>query len=363
MARLVALDLPGGPDLVRAVADTWEKGDAVFPVDQRLPTAERAKVLENVRPTHVLSDGGLRQAYRGVPVETGDALVIATSGTSGSPKAVVLTMSAVEAAAAMTSLAIGVAGGDRWLLCLPAAHIGGFGVVARSLLTETPLEALSGFDAALVTKAGLEGATLVSLVPAVLGRFDPTIFRLILLGGSAIPTDRPPNTVATYGLTETAGGVVYNGVPLPEVEVRIDQAGQILLRTPTSLRGYRDGTDPHDADGFLPTGDAGHFEDGLLTVEGRLDDLIITGGQKVWPERIEAVLMTHPAVAAVRVIGTPDPEWGHLVTVQIVSGGVAPDLDELRGLVKDTLPAYMAPRRMELVDAADIMSSGKIRRI
>src|SRR5690606_20754950 len=130
------------------------------------------------------------------------------------------------------------------------------------------------------------------------------------LGGQAPPADRPANVIATYGMTETRSGVVYDGLPLDGVEVRIEPNGEIHLRAPMLLRCYRDGTDPKLADGFYPTGDLGAMDGDQLRVHGRRDDLIITGGENVWPAAVERVLLGHPKVAEVAIVGRPDPEWG-----------------------------------------------------
>lgn len=361
MPRLVALDLPAGPAFVTAVARAWDRGHAVFPLDQRLPPPERSRLLAVTQPTHIQTADDLIAMPGGRPVDEGDAVVVATSGTTGAPKAAVLTMAALEAATRMTAGAIGVGPGDRWLLCLPPAHIGGFGVVARALLGSVPIEALDGFDAPVVERAGREGATLVSLVPAVLGRLDPSVFRVILLGGSAIPRDRSANSIATYGMTETAGGVVYDGVPLDGVRIRTSDDGQVFVSSPTLLRAYRNAPAGLTPDGFLATGDLGTFQDGVLHIEGRMDEVIVTGGQKVWPQRVEAVLATHPDVTDVRVVGRPDPTWGSIVVAEVVVTA-PPTIDALRGLVEEELPAYMAPRELVIVDAIPRTALGKMRR-
>ena len=155
-------------------------------------------------------------------------------------------------------------------------------------------------------------------MPTALRRIDPAAFRTIVLGGAAPPTALPPNVVTTYGMTETGSGVVYDGRPLDGVEVRIDAGGQIHLRGPMLLRAYRDGTDAL-ADGWLATGDIGRWlDDGRLHVDGRRGDLIITGGENVWPEPVEAVLRARPDLRDVAVAGTPDDEWGQLVTAFVV---------------------------------------------
>lgn len=347
--RLVVVDAVGSA-FVDALQRAWDDGDAVLPVDPRLPAAARAAVLAAARAEE--------------PVEPGDALVVATSGTTGEPKAAVLTHEAVLASARATSRALHVdPSADRWLCCLPLSHVGGLAVVARAVLTGTPLTVHQAFDAGAVEAAARSGCTLTSLVPTTLARIDPSRFRTILLGGQAPLADRPPHVIATYGMTETGSGVVYDGRPLEGVEVRVD-AGEIHLRGPMLLRAYRDGTDPKDADGWLATGDLGDLRDGVLQVHGRRGDLIITGGENVWPAAVERVLSEHPAVAEVAVVGRPDPEWGQRVVAVVVptDATAPPSLDELRPWVKQTLPAYAAPTAVELVRHLPRTQSGKVRR-
>ncbi len=306
----------------------------------------------------------------GEKVEPGDALVVATSGSTGAAKGVVLTHDAIAASAAATNARLAVTADDHWLACLPLSHVGGLSVVTRSLHAGTRLTVHPGFDADAVMRAG---ATLVSLVPTALGRIDPTRFRTIVLGGSRPPADRPANTVTTYGMTETGSGIVYDGRPLDGVDIRIDRNagtsdardGEIHLRGPMLLRAYRDGSDPKDADGWMPTGDLGHWlDDGRLHVTGRQGDLIITGGENVWPEAVESALRTHPAVADVLVRGSDDPEWGQVVEAMVVpEPGSTPTLDSLRSHVKADHPAFMAPKRLTLVDEIPRTALGKpIRR-
>ena len=345
---LVPLDTSSGPDFVDGLERAWAAGDAVLPVDHRLPGPARQKLWAALRA--------------GEPVEEGDALVVATSGTTGEPRGVVLTHDAVRASAAATSDRLEVdPAADRWLSVLPLAHVGGLGVVLRARLLGVPLS----FDAAD------PAATLVSLVPTQVQRTDISRFRAVLVGGAAWSWgdmgSKPANVVLTYGMTETGSGVVYDGVPLDGVEVRIDPAdGQILVRGPMLLRCYRDGTVPLDANGWLATGDAGEFKhDGRLRVFGRMADVIVTGGEKVWPDVVERVLRDAPGVGEVAVAGRPDPEWGHRVVAFVVpaGGGVAaPTLDALRALVKETLPAWWAPKELVLVESLPRTPLGKVRR-
>lgn len=366
MPSLVALDLPGGPEFVAALGRVWDRGDAAFPVDQRLPEAARRAVLQAMAPGSVIDTSGAEHRLPGGrPVDPGDALVVATSGSTGAPKGVVLTHDAVAASARATSTALGVGPADRWLACLPLAHVGGLSVVTRALVTGTPLTVLAGFDADEVDRAARSGCTLVALVGTALARIDARRFRLILLGGARPPAERPANTVATYGMTETGSGIVYEGRPLPGVEVKIDEEGEIHVRGPMLLRAYRDGVDPKDADGWLPTGDLGRWQpDGRLWVAGRRGELIITGGENVWPEPVEEVLRTHHAVADAGVAGRDDPEWGQRVVAFVVPADPAapPTLDELRAHVKHHLPAYCAPRQLELVTHLPRTALGKLRR-
>lgn len=350
MPRLVVLDALGQA-FVDGLQRAWADGDAVLPLDPRLPAPARSAVLAAARPED--------------PVEEGDALVVATSGTSGAPKLAVLTHDAVLASARATSDRLEVdPAADRWLACLPLAHVGGLSVVTRALLTGTPCTVLDRFDAAAVEHAAADGCTLTSLVPTALARIDADRFRTILLGGQAPPAERPPHVIATYGMTETGSGVVYDGVPLDDVELRVDADGQIHVRAPMLLRAYRDGRDPKDDEGWFPTDDVGELADGVLEVHGRRGDLIITGGENVWPAAIERALLTHPDVAEVAVVGRPDPEWGQRVVAVVVplDAAAPPSLDRLRAHVKEVLPAHAAPSVLELTAVLPRTASGKVQR-
>lgn len=380
--ELIALLLPGGDDLVAAVQRAWDAGDAVLPLDPDAPRAHLDQVMQALSPTAVVEPGGgMRRLAGGRPVEAGDALVIATSGTTGAPKGAVHTFHSVEHAAYASSTAAGVAPDTRWLACLPLSHVGGFSVVSRALVTGAGLEVHARADAAAIDDAAGRGATHVSLVPTLLDRIDATRWRTILLGGSAIPASRPSNSIATYGMTETMGGVVYDGLALNGVEVRVvdpaapaaspraarpGEQGPIELRSPTLLRCYRDGTDPVRPDGWYRTGDLGRLDPRTqhLSVLGRADDLIISGGEKVWPDPVEAILRTDHRVRDVAVVGRPDPEWGERVVAVVVAEdrNDPPSLQGLRDLVRTQLPRAAAPKELELVDSLPRTGLGKIRR-
>ena len=373
MQRLIALDLPGGPDFVLALRRCWEQGDAVVVLDPRLPAIARTALIGAARPHEAitaLDADPVPLDPAAPPVEEGDALVVTTSGSTGEPKVLVHTHAGLRAHAAAVHAHLGVdPDRDRWLATLPLNHLGGFGVVARSVLSSTPVDVLPRFDPEVVAAAPARfGSTLVSLVATALDRIDPAPFRWVVLGGAADPVVRPPNVVRTYGLTETGGGVVYEGTPLPGVEVRVEGDGQIWLRTSTVARGRRaaDGAVSPivDADGWLATGDLGRWSDGRLEVDGRADDLIITGGENVWPGPVEDVLRRHPAVRDAMVVGEPDPEWGERIVAEVVpiDPAAPPTLAELRDHAKAQLPAYAAPRVLRLATSIERTPLGKVVR-
>ncbi len=327
----------------------------------------QADIVRSLGASAVIGPNGRRGALDGgEPTEPGDALVMATSGTTGRPKGVVLTHAAIESSARATSARLGVdPGSHRWLACLPLNHIGGLAVVTRSLATATPFDVIAGFDADAVRE--LSGPDcFVSLVGAALKRTPASLFHTVVLGGSAYPDGLPANVVGTYGMTETASGLVYDGVPLEGVEVRLDGANsEICLRAPMLLRCYRDGTVPFDSEGWFRTGDAGSIRaDGRLEVSGRIGDMIVSGGEKIWPAPIEDILRTHPNVADVAVAGRPDPEWGQRVVAWVVpvEGCPAPELAELRDLVGSHLARWAAPRELVVTGLIPRTSIGKIRR-
>jgi O-succinylbenzoic acid--CoA ligase len=367
--KLLAVCLPG-PLLAGMIEVAWHHGDAVLPIDPRLPAPARDRLVRALRPAELVDEHGVHDVDDALPVKDGDALVVATSGTTGEPKGAILTHRAIQASALATSEALGVdPTSDRWLACLPLSHIGGLSVVTRAILTETPYEVHDGFDAAKVEASVDEGITLVSLVATALGRVDASRFRRILLGGAAPPSALPPNVVTTYGMTETGSGIVYDGRPIPDAEVRIDD-GEIYVRGPMLFRAYRSDDDPRgfnpkDIDGWFATGDAGELDDeGRLVVHGPQGDLIITGGENVWPAVVEAVLAEHPGVAEVLVRGETDDEWGHRVVALVVptDPDTPPTLDELREWAKERVAAYAAPRQLEVVSALPRTASGKPRR-
>ncbi len=298
-------------------------------------------------------------------------LVVETSGSTGRPKRVLLSREAVLASARATSAVIGE---GRWALALPPDYIAGAQVIVRSLL--------AGHDPALagVAAAYDEGARFVSLVPTQLHRMlaDPDEFsvlasyRAVLVGGG--PSEpglleraraAGVRAITTYGASETAGGCVYDGRPLPGVEVEVDAEERIWLGGPTIFSGYLD--DPEATaqalvGGRFRTNDAGTIgEDGRLRVLGRLDDMVITGGIKVPAPAVAARLRAHPAVAEAEVLGVPDAEWGRRV-VAFVSVNGPLSLADARDWIAAEHPRTWAPRQLVAVDEWPVLGNGKLDR-
>jgi len=377
---VVAVTLPPGPEWIRIVADVWDAGAALFPVDHRLPQPEIRTLLDRASPTVVHDAGGWRRLPAGVPAGTKVALVVHTSGSGGGVKLAQFDRAAIDAAVASSALALEATPHDRWLCCLPLAHVGGLLVLLRAVLLGAPVTVHASFDPVAV---GAEvDAGFVSVVPAMLLRLldanaDLSHLRAILVGGSALSAGLRARAEAagvrvieTYGLTESCGGVVYDGRPLAGTRARIDPRDQgIQLRGPTLMLGYRfdkEGTvAAFTEDGWLRTFDAGLLDpEGRLRVLGRLDDLIKTGGERVWPDEVEHALRDHAKVAHASVVGRLDPQWGQRVVAFVVPADPSspPTLQELRDHVSITLPRHKAPRELVLVHELPRTASGKVRR-
>lgn len=332
----------------------------------------------------VLPVGGSAAGVAG-PVPAGTALVVVTSGSTGEAKAVALSAAALRASAQRSHERLGGAG--RWLLALPAHHVAGVQVVVRSILGGLEpgvVDLREGFRAWAFDEAArgmlrTTGPHYTAMVPTQLSRLldegGRTVreFDAVLVGGAATaPGLRERaraagvNVVTTYGMTETAGGCVYDGVALAGVGVRITGAGLIELSGPTLAAGYlgrpRE-TAAAFVDGWFRTGDLGRLRaDGTLEVLGRADDMINTGGVKVAAAAVERVLAAQPGVAEVCVLGLPDPEWGQRVVAAVVAGPVPPGEADLRAAVRDTLGAPAVPRQIRFVEGFPLRGPGKVDR-
>jgi O-succinylbenzoic acid--CoA ligase len=297
----------------------------------------------------------------------GVRLVVATSGSTGAPKRVALTRDAVLASVAASARRLAATG--PWVLALPPAYVAGVQVIVRSLV--------AGHEPALLERDGWPRGDgwFASLVPTQLGRLladEAAVTSLrrahtVLLGGGPIDPGLRARAeaagvrvVATYGAAETAGGCVYDGLPLDGVAVAVGEAGRIRIAGPTLFEEYV-GDPARTAetlvDGWYLTSDAGRLdEDGRLAVLGRLDDVIVSGGVNVPAVAVAARVREHPGIAAAEVLGVPDEEWGNRV-VAFVAGQVP--LGELRSWVADVHPRSWAPRQVVAVDEIPLLPNGK----
>jgi O-succinylbenzoic acid--CoA ligase len=366
MARLIALDMPASKTFVELVQRVWSNGDAVLPIDQRLPKHGKKLLLDAMSPSEIIDASFDSSALPdGRPMQDGEALVIASSGSTGSPKGIIHTHSSVLAGAQASASRLQLTAIDHWLVCIPVSHVGGFSVISRAMHTGAKLTLHPNFDVTAVRQAAENGATHTSLVATALSRIDTSLFKTILLGGSSAPANLPNNVVTTYGMTETGGGVVYNGEPLDNVEIKIEE-GEIYLRCPMLMCGYRNEQTLSLKDGWYATGDMGEIiNTGKLSVYGRKTDMIITGGENVWPSVVEASLSSHPMIDQVVVRGTPDTNWGQRVVAYLVLNDSLDTSEEsllsnLRKHVKHTLPAFCAPQQVIVLDQIPRTSLGKV---
>jgi o-succinylbenzoate---CoA ligase len=355
-------------------------GPVILPLDPGLPGPALSRLLATLAPSQLLTTEGttaIAVATRGrdaAGVAADTAVVIATSGSTGEPKGVELSAAALLASATASLRRIEAGPADRWLCCLPTFHIAGLGILVRSLV--------SGTDPVIAAKADPDvlagsGCSLVSLVPTQLRRllaagYEPGGIKTVLLGGAAAGGDLLPAAraagwpvVTTYGMSETCGGCVYDGVPLEGVSAGPGADGRVVISGPVLFSRYRlqpELTATALAGGAFRTADLGYLApDGRLVIRGRADDVINSGGEKVVPGEVEAVLGTSPGVADVVVVGVPDAEWGEQVAAFVVPAdpGQPPDLEHLRAIVRQALSAHAAPKKVFVMPVFPLLPSGK----
>jgi O-succinylbenzoic acid--CoA ligase len=333
-----------------------------------------------------------------------DHAILFTSGTTGRPKGVCLTYASQLASARASAKRLGSEPDDRWLLCMPTHHVGGLSIPLRSAIQATAVDVHPGFDPERVMRAlTTQPVRVATMVPTMLARvFEaglerrPAALRALLLGGGPIPAvlieqslARGIPTAPTYGLTEAASQVATlppaelaeaghtAGPALPDTELRISrdgggpaetgEPGQILVRGPQLMRGYLDRPDDTArtlAGGWLHTGDVGALdEDGYLTLIDRSKDLIISGGSNIYPREVEEVLLRHPGVHEVSVVGRPHPEWGEEVhAVVALAPGARLDAAALDAWLRARLAGFKRPRGYSFRDTLPRTASGKLRR-
>lgn len=330
--------------------------------------------------------------------------IVHTSGTSGRPKGAVLTYGNVFYSAMASAYRIGHLPHDRWLCVLPLYHVGGLSILIRAVLYGITVDLRERFDVDDINNALThEPITLISLVPTMLYRLLEyrtekwnDSLRLVLLGGAAATSELMQSCIEekipvamTYGLSEAASQVATTfpndafskagtvGKTLMFTQVKIvnedgqkqpaNQYGEILVKGLTVMQGYYNNptaTAETLQDGWLYTGDIGYLDDeGDLWLVQRRSDLIVTGGENVYPAEVEAVFRQHPAIKEVAVVGIPDAEWGQKVATAIVlHEGQSITAEDIESYVRQQLAGYKIPRVIRFVDALPLTGSGKIQR-
>jgi O-succinylbenzoic acid--CoA ligase len=368
--------------LARALDGT---GPAILPLDAGLPAARLRQLIEVFKPDAVQGPGAGATVRSGkIRTEPDTAVIIATSGSTGEPKGVELSAAALLHSARASLARIGATPGERWLCCLPVTHVAGLQVLVRSLVSGTEPVVADAAGAAAVAAAVESGCAHASVVPTQLVRLleddDGAAalagLRSLLVGGAAAEPgllDRARAAavpvVTTYGMSETCGGCVYDGMPLDGVSVRAGEDGLLRIGGPVLMNRYRGRPDLTAqvlrggalAGGEFVTSDLGSVRDGMVLVRGRADDVINTGGHKVVPGEVAAALAGCPGVREVVVVGRPDAEWGERVTAVVVPANPArpPSLELLRTHVRTRLPRYASPSELVLTDAIPVLPSGK----
>ncbi len=378
-----------------------DEGRTVVPLHPRLTATESAALVADSAAEFVLDEQhvvdfaseGPSAAAPHVPGPGSILAMLYTSGTTGRPKGALLPRSAFIASAHASEQNLGWREDDRWLLCMPVCHVGGLSILTRCLIARRELVLLPRFDAGAVLESIVrDRATMLSVVPTMLAALldaDGTNvlarLRVVLVGGAACPfplleeaARRGIPALTTYGLTEACSQVTVqrlrrpliaehgSGVALPGTHVSIlrddgtqaavDEIGRIQVRGPTLMRGYRG--QPPLVDGF-ETGDLGSLDaDGNLQVVSRRTDLIVTGGENVYPAEVEQVLLDVPGVKAALVFGSPDDRWGQIVSAALVCGA-GWDERSLRVAVEQRLASHKRPRLVCFVDAIPVTSAGK----
>lgn len=313
------------------------------------------------------------------------ALIIATSGSEGPPRAVLLGNAQLDAAASAANALMALRPGDLWLNCLPLYHIGGQSILWRSARAGAGVLLHEGFDAERIAgDLASRAVTHISLVPAMLARLldagavpSPAL-RVAMIGGAALSSSLYERAMTagwplyvSYGMSETSAQIAAHtpadgpwhegrvGHLMPGHQIRLDDDGRIRLRGWQVMRGYLDGGGI-DSEGWLRTGDLGKIDrDGCLSILGRADDLLISGGVNIHPQQVESCLAACPGVTDVAVTGRPDPIWGDLV-VALVVGEVAPT--DLLAHARQHLPSAALPRRIRQVARLPRNATGKLQR-
>lgn len=403
----VAIASDNSLDAILAILALIEIGATFVPVHPRLTPAEASVILADAAPDLVLraddladlssrssSDPSQPLLRDRAPIDPALPLaMVYTSGTTGRPKGAILPRRAFVASAAASAANLGFFEHDRWLLCMPLCHVGGLSIVTRCLLARRAVILAPRFDPdAVLAAIDRDAATLLSVVPTMLAslldrdaRGALSRLRAILVGGAAAPFAlleecgrRGVPALTTYGLTEACSQITAqrprtpyspalgSGAPLPGAELRILE-GRIHVRGPMLMEGYFRGPDRApdpavDEAGWFDTGDLGELDaEGNLHVLARRTDLIVTGGENVYPIEVEQRLEELPGVRRALVFGVPDARWGHLVAAAIELDRPLSDAAILAHAAACLAP-HKRPRRLCVVPALPLTSSGKLDR-
>jgi o-succinylbenzoate---CoA ligase len=371
-AARVAVALPPGLDFVIALHACLLAGAAIVPIDLRLSAAERE---QHYAEAEVVLDAPVARGerWRG-EAWSGDrtAAIMHTSGTTAAPKPVPLTAGNFLASALGSAVALGLDQDERWLCPMPLTHVGGLSIPIRSAIYATTVVLHGRFDTQAVLDAlsdPNQRITLVSLVPTMLARLleaglrRPPTLRWALLGGGPIApallqraAEAGVPVAQSYGMTEACSQIATFGWPLPGVELRLTDDGELLVRGPIVSPGAADDR------GWLHTGDLARFDErGRLAITGRNADTIITGGENVAPTEVEAVLLEHPAVQDAAVHSRPDPEWGEaVIATVVVRNGIHPS--ELQAHCATRLARFKVPKEIRFAEQLPRTTSGKLLR-
>ncbi|HSR26523.1 MAG TPA: AMP-binding protein [Candidatus Eisenbacteria bacterium] len=383
----VAVMEPAGVRFAALLHACLRSGAAIVPVSPRWPAAELERVLADCRPLLLVADGEVARRPEPALGEPEDACVLYTSGTTGPPKGVRLTLANHVASARGCQEQLGTGEHDRWLALLAPHHVGGVAMFLRAAICNQPLVTLARFDEAAALEAmDADRPTLLSVAPTMLARLVEAgggeqlrRLRAILVGGAPAGAEQVRRWAAlgipvcpTYGMTETCSQVTLvppghaaelagtAGTVCPHARIEIED-GEIVVTGPAVSPGYVNrAITPAPGDGRFRTGDLGRLDDGVLTVLGRRDDTIITGGENVRPEEVEAVLRAHPCVADAAVAGRPHELWGEIVAAWVVAESTTEaDLDRW---CRERLPAFKVPRRWTFLDRLPRSEGGKVER-
>ncbi len=378
---------PGSDPFLVTNDRTWTYAETLFEVESRV-VDEPVFLRPRLDPGCVfdvlagVSGGGVAVGDGSVPVDPdevppGTKLVVFTSGTTGEPKGVRLTLTNLEAASRASVAHLGHGSEDRWLLAMSLAHVGGLSILVRSAYTGGSVLMLPGFEPFEFATAMHGEATMISLVSTMLTRvldIDNGPYRglrAVLVGGGPVPSglleraaEAGVPALPSYGMTETFGQVAtllpgspleYKVHPLPGIELRVDPDGRIAVAGEQVSPGYLG--EPDRPDRWLTTNDLGEIGvDGSLRVTGRDDAVIVTGGLKVNPARVEAELTRYPGIGDLLVFGAPDPEWGEIV-VCAHTGAV--ESEAVETWLKARLAAHMVPKTWVRLDQIPRTSIGK----